>query len=1854
MNSLLTVVSRHCRVFACCAIALFALCTAGLSAVPAFPGAEGFGAQATGGRGGSVYVVTNLNDTGPGSFRDAVSQPNRYVVFAVGGVIKITSRIVVKNNITIAGQTAPGEGITIYGNGLSYTGADNTITRYIRIRMGVGGDSGKDAVAIARGHDMMFDHVTVSWGRDETFSISPDSGYPDPSNITIQDSMIAMGLQTHSAGGLIQTDGGVSIIRCLYIDNHTRNPKVKGVSEFTNNIVYNWGGGGAYILGDSAGQSYTNIVNNYFIEGPNSSAAPFTRGNLNFHVYASDNFHDSNRNGVLDGAVIPASEYTTVDFQSQRYPYPAVSKLLTPAEAYAHVAANAGASKARDRVDRRYIEELTSLGTLGQIPTNENDAPINGAGPVVGGTAPVDTDLDGMPDAWELSTGTNPAVQDHNGDLNGDGYTNLEEYLNALASAAVQGVAFTGVTTDSGASGADAVTSDNTIILNGTAEAGSTVTITRIGTGVIGTAVAGPTGAWSLDYTGTALPDGIHPFTAVAVTPGGWTTPPTPAFVVTVDNAVPVAPQIASTTLVGGNLVFNGSSEPGATITVSRLGVVVATATADNSGLWSATYSGPALAPGVHTFTAAANDRAGNASSDSAGYTIDCSLVPPAFSSITTDSGALANDLITNDTTLLLNGTGPVGATVSITRAGIGLIGTATVGAGGTWTFDYTGTTLAPGAHTFAATSSNGGVSSTSSSPFVITVDTTRPVVSSITRLNPITAANVASTLVWRVTFAEPVSGVDSSDFALSATGASGTIASVSASSGTTIDVTVNNVAGDGTLRLDLKSSGTGIVDVAGNAINTGFTSGQSYTVRLPGSGVWISSESGDLWSDSFSWEAGTIADGVGATADFATHDLESDITVQLDSARTLGRLIFGDTVTSSAASWTIESASSPLTLATVSGTPSLVVNSLGSGATANLAVGIASANGLAKSGSGTAVLSGTNAVSGPLSVTAGTLRVANGGTLSNTTVAINNGGARLEVADGGTYDASGLVTITAGGSSGIVVSGGVGNFNGGIVSSNTRDARVLVTGGVLNATSIDFPRSNDASVNYAVGLVVQGGAANIGTVILGSANSWGTASFEGGLTTVSGPLIVGSQAAGGARGGHLRVTNSGTLIVSDTAYGLVLSRSTQSSATISSANFLGGVGLIEKITMGYDGSSTGGSATLNLNGGALYLGSGGIVKNGTFSTPINLTKGTLGALASWTSALPMTLTGTPANLAFHAGDRDGNAGNIVLSGELKGAGGFSKTGSGILTLAGSHTYAGETQVNAGTLRVTGSLSASGSIVAINDGAVLAGNGGLNRAVVLNENGTLAPDGATSVGTLSAASLVWNGGGVFAVDLGATGESDGVSLSGALTKGEAGPFTVAFAPGAGFAAGNTYTLATFASTDFAAADFAATGLPSGTGALFQVTESALQVRIQARPSITSATDVPGMYGAALAYMATSTELPVTFGATGLPPGVTIDPLTGIVSGTPTAAGLYAATITATNTAGMGQETVRFAIAKAPAVVTVGTPGNTTVRRSYDGSGQSATITTEPAGLNATFTYDGSATAPSLPGVYDVVATLDDPNYSGTATGKLVITITALVRRAPHISGTLEGSFQMLTGEDVKLNGSALVSGDLLVPGMPDVRLNGAPVLVGIKEAGGSVSPADYEVTLNGGAMARYVVRRVDAICLPVVSSPQAPAGTRNVALNRAADQVGDFATVRNLTVNGNVGAVTVPAGVYGDLTVNGANALVLGVAGATEPAVYELQRLTLNGSASLRVVGPVLLRLANGVTFNSGVFGSADVALVIEAHRGDVTLNGAAKLHAEVIAPSGAVTINGSSELHGRVSADHLTINGDGVLTETP
>ncbi len=363
---------------------------------------------------------------------------------------------------------------------------------------------------------------------------------------------------------------------------------------------------------------------------------------------------------------------------------------------------------------------------------------------------------------------------------------------------------------------------------------------------------------------------------------------------------------------------------------------------------------------------------------------------------------------------------------------------------------------------------------------------------------------------------------------------------------------------------------------------------------------------------------------------------------------------------------------------------------------------------------------------------------------------------------------------------------------------------------------------------------------------------------------------------------------------------------------------------------------------------------------------------------------------------------------------------------------------------------------------------------------------------------------------------------------------------------------------------------------------------------------------------------------------------------------PTNVGSYAvvATVNDANYTGSASDTLLIK----PGQATIILSGLT---QAYDGTPQPVTVTTTPAGLPVTVTYNGSATVPIYPGTYTVVATSTDPNRAASATDTLRITITALVRHAPDLNGGLDGSVQVLLPENTTLNGGAIVSGDVLIPGTPQLQLNGHPVYGGTIDGPGSAAPSTHKVTLNGNTVLRHVVRRTDAIAMPAVSAPPAPTGTRNVSLNNPSQSPGDFTTLRDLTLNGNGIALAIPAGTYGSLTLNGNNRIILGVAGSASPVVYNLQGLTLNGTSQVQVVGPVIINLASGNSLN-GSIGNPDHPdwLTVNIAAGGLTLNGNAACDGVVVAPAGTVVLNGSSTLHGRVVCDRLTISGTGLLTE--
>jgi hypothetical protein len=336
----------------------------------AFPGAVGFGASAVGGTGGTVYQVTNLNDSGAGSFRDAVSAPHRIVEFTVGGYIQLASAVSVSSYLTIDGRTAPGGGIGIMGREVSFDGATNDVVRDIRFRQGtLDSDSTKSSINLLNSSDMIFDHVSIEFGQWN------DIDSVGATNITIQNSIIADPIgQQFSAH---TETGPYTWYADLFANAHNRNPLAKANTQFINNVVYDYQGG--YTAGNSSGHFSHDVIGNYFIAGPKTTSASDAWYQMtNQSVYASGNYLDSNKDGSLNGSVLGVgggATALTAPWSSTTASIPASSA----AAAYASVVAGVGAFP-RDQVDTQVVGNVTSLGTAGSLWTTQTATGLSNDG----------------------------------------------------------------------------------------------------------------------------------------------------------------------------------------------------------------------------------------------------------------------------------------------------------------------------------------------------------------------------------------------------------------------------------------------------------------------------------------------------------------------------------------------------------------------------------------------------------------------------------------------------------------------------------------------------------------------------------------------------------------------------------------------------------------------------------------------------------------------------------------------------------------------------------------------------------------------------------------------------------------------------------------------------------------------------------------------------------------------------------------------------------------------------------------------------------------------------------------------------------------------------------------------------------------------------------------------------------------------------------------------------------------------------------------------------------------------------------------------------------------------------------
>ena len=470
--------------------------------IPAFPGAEGGGMYTYGGRGGKVITVTNLNDRGPGSFREACETGGaRIIVFNVSGLIKLESPIIVRAPyVTIAGQTAPGDGVCIGGESF-WVDTHDVVVRHMRFRRGETKVSHRDDSFGGNPiGNIMIDHCSATWGLDENISFyrhmySPGEGYNDEKlatvNVTIQNTISGQALDTYNhAFGSTLGGENCTFARNLWASNSGRNPSVGwfGIFNFVNNVVYNWVhrsvDGGDY-------RAMFNMINNYYKPGPLTPKdqpvghrilkPEAGRSKLDYkvygRVYADGNVMEGYPHITADnwaGGIQIESQPDTEGFTTQmRSNEPFVMpyvRMMSANDAYDYVLKNVGATiPCRDIVDTRIVDEVRTgkayyekklpkdahgdTSGLAEKSKNEDglfkhrrlpkdsykygiitDIRQVGGYPEYKGTPYVDTDGDGMPDEWEIANGLNPNdPSDANGDVTGDGYTNIEKYINGIS-----------------------------------------------------------------------------------------------------------------------------------------------------------------------------------------------------------------------------------------------------------------------------------------------------------------------------------------------------------------------------------------------------------------------------------------------------------------------------------------------------------------------------------------------------------------------------------------------------------------------------------------------------------------------------------------------------------------------------------------------------------------------------------------------------------------------------------------------------------------------------------------------------------------------------------------------------------------------------------------------------------------------------------------------------------------------------------------------------------------------------------------------------------------------------------------------------------------------------------------------------------------------------------------------------------------------------------------------------------------------------------------------------------------------------------------------------------------------------
>ncbi|MGN6367542.1 MAG: autotransporter-associated beta strand repeat-containing protein [Phycisphaerae bacterium] len=1226
----------------------------------AFLGAQGFGAEASGGRAGSIYVVTNLNDSGAGSFRDAVSASNRIVVFAVSGQINLQSAVSAKSNLTILGQTAPGQGIAIQGREVSFDKQSNDIVQYMRFREGSVDPNEKASINLGSTTNVILDHVSVEYAQYDNIDAVGTNGV---ANLTLQNCILANPIKAQQFN--MHTEGtNVTYLANIWANAHNRNPLAKSDTQYINNIVYDYQAG--YTTGNSGGHFNYDILNNYFIAGPSTSSANNAWYQLDSYqsAYASGNLLDSNKDGTLNGSATTPGGVTVLPseyFASTRF-----LPTLSATDAFYFTTAHAGdmynngnGTFGLDQVDTRVVADVLSNGTAGHIYNSENTSPSVGFGTIPQTTVGPDT-LDTVPFAWLTAHGLSTTNAADLLKKNALGYTMLEQYAyevsDAYASKAWTNSAGSWV---SGAwSGAAPGPYDHAYILgNGVTNGAATIS---------GSDAAN---AFSLNIGGNGPAGGGESLTVS----GGS---------LTVQSAITVGDQNNGTLNISGGTVFayniqlgntvlNADGSAGATYngTLNFTGGTLLTQQiVQGGGMYGAWNSGGSFnwsgnatiqALGNFSISVPTNLGAGGGTFDSGGFS-------GSFSGNITGSGGLTK---MGDGVVTLSGSnsytggtalnggeviiasdaniGGANSVLTFNGGMLGITGTSitnfdshvvnwssfnggfditnkaatiaihqNISGGGSLTVDGAGTLVLTGTNTYTGgTYLNGGELSIASDASIGGTSSKITFNGGVLQING-AQPNIDSHVVNWSTF--------SGGFDIVSAGNTFTVGSAIGGSGNFIK------AGAGALVLNNANTFTGTTTISGGTLRIGNALAlQNSTVAITGAGASL--DVNHLNATIGGLSGNQPLDLENTTLTVGNNGGSSTFTGSISSTGGPGRLI--------------KTGAGELTLGGNSSYGNTTISAGDIRATSNNALG-----------SGTVTI---NIVDG--------LELANGVTLPNNIVAAPGANEFADVPDAGAAATlAGDVSITGGSNQyrlGISASGAVLTLTG----THSTNTLTLITRG-----NIVFAGNGSLTSTQAI---------NIGR------NSSGSAEH---LTLQDNAFL--SSAAGINLGGINGTSDDGNTTVT-------LNGNASLNAGTKPVNL--------------NNSDVSGTTTLTLNGNSTVY-AGGFTTGGSKQgqSTLNVNGGTIVATASDGTALFMPalgISGKPLAATIQSGGMtiNSNGFTITVAQPFGGSGGLTKTGGGSLTLTGANTFTGGVSAAGGTLVVANAAALGTGALAIHGGATV-------------------------------------------------------------------------------------------------------------------------------------------------------------------------------------------------------------------------------------------------------------------------------------------------------------------------------------------------------------------------------------------------------------------------------------------------------------------------------------------------------------------------------------------------------------------